>query len=295
MIAISLIGEQPIPNLLPLLYLRPYMAILVYSDRTEKVTRRLQRLLGRHDIKTHTLCTDAYDIQKIQANLQEFLTSQRLEKAELIFNLTGGTKTMVIAAYKLARKYKAPFFYLQSEGKSSILYRYCFNEEEIRYERKTLRSLLTIDDYLGAYLDDPYPQWTGPKDHFEQAIGEALKEAMDEVKVGVTLAPALEVDLVVRVNNQVGVIQAKTGGAALRKDGLNQLNAACEQRYLGTYTYKILVINQRWDDTRTNLLELAEAWRIKVIEVPSFTDATPWLSIEDQEYLRKQVKQVLSG
>lgn len=293
MVIISLIGEQPIPNLLPLRYLKPKRAILVHTDRTKTVAGRLQRLLAP-EIEVLLLHTDPYDINKIQEDLEKSLAG--LERTELAFNLTGGTKTMVMAAYEVARNYGAPFFYLQSEGKSSVLYRYRFEGGEARYEGKeTLPGVLTIKDYLKAHLDDPYPQITGPRHTFEEVVGKALEGAVDEVVVGVTLAPALEVDIVVRLENRVGVIQAKTGSKARTKEGLDQLNAVCEQRYLGTYTQKILVINQRWDHTLTNLRELADAWRIKVIELPSFTDATPYLSDEDQKLLREQVKKVLRG
>lgn len=294
MITISLIGEQPIPNLLPLRYQPPDRAILVCTDRTEAVATRLQRLLNQYSISAQLLPTEAYDILKIREDLQEFLASEGLEGADLVFNLTGGTKTMVMAAYEVAREYRAPFFYLQSEGKRSVLHRYRFEGGEARYEhREILPGVLNIEDYLKAHLDNP--QITGPRHPFEEAIGKALNGTVDEVAVGVTLAPALEVDLVVRLENQVGVIQAKTGSAARRKDGLDQLNAACEQRHLGTYTHKILAINQRWDPTLTNLRELAAAWRITVVELPSFTDATPSLSEEDQKRLQEQVIQVLRG
>ena len=296
MITISLIGHQPIPNLLPLRCQPPDMAILVHTGETANVARRLQRLLERPRVEVRLLPTEAYDVQKIQADLRRFLADTDLEGAELVFNLTGGTKTMMIAAYELAREFKAPFYYLQSEGKRSVLYRYRFEGEKAQYEGKEiLPDIITIDDYLKAHLDDPYPQITGPRHPFEEAIGEALKEVVDEVVVGVSLAQALEVDLVVRKGNQVGVIEAKTGSAALKKDGLEHLNAACEQRYLGTYTHKILVINQRWDHTRTNLRELADAWRITVIELPSFTEETPHLSEEDRRYLQDQVVRVLGG
>lgn len=295
MITVSLIGEQPLPNLLPLRYQLPNAAILVHTDRTRTVAERLRRLLAQK-IKIHMLHTDPYDIHKIREDLEGFLTCEGLEGTQPVFNLTGGTKTMVMAAYEAARKFGAPFFYLQSEGKRSVLYHYQFEGWEAQYKgREILPGVLTIEDYLKAHLDEPYPKITGPREPFEEAISEALKETVDEVVVGVTLAQALEVDLVVRVENQVGVIQAKTGSKAREKTGLDQLNAACEQRYLGTYTHKILAVNQQWDQTQTNLRELANAWRIAVIELPSFTRDTPYLSEEDQKRLREQVIQLLRG
>jgi hypothetical protein len=163
-----------------------------------------------------------------------------------------------------------------------------------------LPSVITIDDYLKAHLDNyPIDAPKRLKDDlgkaFEEEIARALEKTVDEVKVGIPLAGALEVDLVVRKENQVGVIQAKTGKKAGSKEGLDQLNAACEQRYLGTYTHKILVVNQQWDQTRSNLRELAQAWRITVIELPSFNEQHPHLSEEDRQRLRQEVLRVLTG
>lgn len=294
MIAISLIGEQPIPNLLPLRYKPPDVAVLVYTDRTRSTSRRLGQLLRSYSIKVCPLLTDAYNIQQIHDDLKGLIVREKWGQKEIEFNLTGGTKTMVLAAYQVALEYHAPFVYLQSERKQSVLYRYRFQGRKACYVNKeTLPGVITLDDYLRAYLDDY--KTTGPKHPFEEVIGRALAKVVDEVLVGVTLAGALEVDLAVRKENQVGVVQAKTGNAARGKQGLDQLNAACEQRYLGTYTHKILVINQQWDDTQVNLRDLAAAWRIAVIELPSFTNASPQLSSQDEADLQSQVVQILTG
>ena len=45
MILLSLIGEQPIPNLLPILHFAPSSVALAYSDFTEEAAERLKKLL----------------------------------------------------------------------------------------------------------------------------------------------------------------------------------------------------------------------------------------------------------
>jgi len=76
------------------------------------------------------------------------------------------------------------------------------------------------------------------------------------------------------------------------KKGIDQLSTASEPRNLGTYTQKILVSEQVWDHTLSNLRELAEARRI--IELPSFA-ASEDLSAEDAETLRRRVCKVLGS
>jgi hypothetical protein len=291
-VTISLIGEQPIPNLLPLRYQPPDVAVLVHTDRTRRVAQRLEELLAPK-VTVRLLPTDPYDVGKIREDLKKFLAGESGGGEGLEFNLTGGTKTMVLAAYEVAREYNAPFLYLQSEGKQSVLYRYRFKAGKPHYERREIiPEVLKIKDYLEAHVGDC--KVTGARHKFEEEIGNALEGAVDEVMIGVTLAGALEVDLVVRKENQVGVIQAKTGGRARSKEGLRELNAACAREYLGIYTRKILVVDQRWDPTLTNLRDLAEAWGIKVIELPSFSQSGS-LSDEDKKRLRSEVIKVLTG
>lgn len=289
MIMISLIGEQPIPNLLPIRYQPPAVAVLVYSDLTKKAAERLRKLLPP-GCQAVDCPVSAYDIEAIRQALVKLIKDKGWGVPDLLFNLTGGTKAMALAAYLAAAEKQADFLYLQSEGKQTRLYRYKFAAPGTPHvaDDSLLPGLLTIDDYLRAFVDSY--QLTGFANEqegglFERAIHAALQPAVDEIVVGAKLLGALDVDFVVRCANQVGIIEAKTGPGL--KKGLDQLGAAGEQRYLGTYTQKILVSDQQWNHTRSNLRELAEARRIEVIEVPSF-GAQGQLSAEDAARLAQK-------
>lgn len=290
MIMISLIGEQPIPNLLPIRYQPPTVAVLVHSDRTERAARRLERLLPPGCQPVYCPVS-AYDIQTMSRDLTTLIEKQGWKATKLVFNLTGGTKSMALAAYLVAAETRSPFLYLQSEGKQTRLYRYEFEADGTprMVDDRLLPGLITIDDYLRAYVGDY--QLTGFSKSeaggaFERAVYSVLQAEVDEIVAGAKLLGALEVDLVVRCGNQVGIIEAKTGPGV--KKGIDQLNTAGGQRYLGTYTQKILVSDQQWDHTRSNLRELAKARRIEVIEVPSFSTGGQ-LSAEDAERLAQRV------
>ncbi|MGQ9586525.1 MAG: DUF1887 domain-containing protein [Anaerolineae bacterium] len=294
MILVSLIGDQPIPNLLPIRDQPPDVAVLVYSKRTAVAAHRLERMLP-DKCEPVSCLVSAFDIQQTVSDLRSLFLERGWNANEVLFNLTGGTKAMALAAYLVAAGFESPFLYLQSEGKKTRLYQYEF--DATRGPRlssdRLLPGLITIDDYLRAYIDDY--QVTGfAKDKagrlFEQAVYEALKPAVDEIVVGVKLIGALDVDMVVRCDNQVGIIEVKRGSGI--KKGLDQLGAAGEQRYLGTYTYKTLVSDQKWDKTRSNLKELAEARWIEVVEVPSFGTCDR-LSPEDTLRLQNAVRKQL--
>ena len=95
-------------------------------------------------------------------------------------------------------------------------------------------------------------------------------------------------DFVIRLGNQVGVIEAKTKGA---KSGIDQIQAVAEQRYLGTYVAKFLVSGKEVDRNNKNL---ARAYGIEMIELPSYAD-TSKISKSDQQMLRERILRKLGG
>lgn len=290
MIMLSLIGEQPIPNLLPIRYQPPALAVLVHSDFTQAAAHRLEPLLPAGCQPVYCLVS-AYDIEAARGALLRLIEERDWAAGELIFNLTGGTKAMALAAYLAAAAGPAPFLYLQSEGKQTRLYRYGFDPDgrpRVAGDKR-LPGLITIDDYLRAFVS--HYELTGfskePRGGpFEGAIYAALQPVVDEIVAGVKLMGALDVDFVVRCGNQVGIIEAKTGPGV--KKGIDQLNTAGGQRYLGTYTQKLLVSDRRWDRSRSNLRQLAEARRIQIIELPGFGERGQ-LSPEEGEELARRV------
>ncbi len=290
MIIISLIGEQTIPNLLPILDQKPETAVLVYTDRTKGEAERIRRAPSAH-CAWEPLLVAPYDIQGVAQALHGLGAQKEWQASDLLFNLTGGTKAMALAAYQVAQELNAPFFYFQSEGRKSLAHHFVFHKGQAQLTaRREMPTLITIDGYLRLYIDDYHLRGV-VKEPFEQAIGDALSHVVDELLLDVCLKGALEVDVVVRCGNQVGVIEAKTGGKALSKDGLVQINMAGSPDFLGTYTQRMLVIDQLWDN-KSNLRELAQAQRITLIELPSY-HATGQLSPEDTLKLQSEVCQAL--
>jgi len=270
-ILISLIGEQPIPNLLPIRYYGPSATLAVHSDKTEAAAGRLEKLIaGRVDF--WPLPVDAYDIRAIQSAILAEVERRKLAAGDLLFNLTGGTKPMSLAAYFAARELGAPMVYLQSEGKHSRLFRYEFRDgAPIIAEDMILPGLISIGDYLRAYVDNPTERAKVPDDEghrFEQVLVDALRPVVDEIRVGVNLTGVVDIDIVLRCDNQVGILESKLGMNGMKK-AIDQLNTAGGQKYLGTYTQKFLASDQAWSE-RSNLKALAKARQIAIIELPGY-------------------------
>src|SRR5947209_13555639 len=106
-------------------------------------------------------------------------------------------------------------------------------------ERKeVIAESLTVDDYLKA--DGLFEYKNGViREPFEEKVANALRPHVSEIVSGVALG-TLEIDLVIRHRNQVGIAEVKSGRAASRKDGIDQLSTASQREFLGTYTARFL-------------------------------------------------------
>lgn len=293
-VLIQLIGGQPLPNLLPPLHLKPEKTILVCTPQTGQVKQRLESVIG----VCQTICCDAYDIADLTQKLLDALSS--CSGADCIFNLTGGTKAMVLAANQVALQKRSVVVYLESERGQNVLYRYRYDDMGmLRLERKeTLPALINIQKFLDAHLGAGKWEERGPsKDSggpFERAVADALKQGLPgaEVKQGVRFLgsadgkrPQVDLDIVVRCGNQFARIECKdTNKPSL--DAAKQLNLVTE--LLGTYTRKFIVTTSPPSEDHK---AVHEATRTNVIWLSSFAQGA--LSEEDRGKLVSEIKQAL--
>lgn len=298
MLLLSLIGDQPIPNLLPIRHLQAAENLLVYTTRTRERARLLRKLIGGS--LQDDLPVDAYDFQAILAKLQE-----RVSGIETVqFNLTGGTKMMALAAYALAVQRRADFLYVESEKHHSQLYRYGFeNGLPTLREKSLMPTLITAADYLNAHLPgfretgfstDDYGQ-INEGGLFERAVYNALKQRGIDVLAGVrpdNVSDQIEIDLVFRIDNQVGIAEVKLGGGESGKRGLDQLKMAGEQIYLGTYTAQFMIVAAPRLYGRA--AGLANQRGITVIHLPEYQQGQP-LPAPAANRLVSQIAQRLVG
>jgi len=290
---ISLVGHQPIPILIPALHLQPEANTLVYTKDTQSVADRLSSLLENCSL----VRVDPYRYDSTEEQLSDHIP---LDGA-CTFNVTGGTKLMALAAYSLASEHQHPIIYLNSQFRRNVLYSFSFQDGTFsRKDRETIDELLNIDQYLRAHL--PGYDVEGPHKEdgrisyggeFEKAIRDVLDNApeIDEVMVGVRphgVAENIEIDLVVRVKNQVGIIEAKTGGDH-PKQGIDQLTTL-SRRYLGTYTHKFYIMASPPKDSRYKAV--AAKNDIHVLELKSYREGQ--FRKQDRLRLVRRVKEKMS-
>src|SRR5258706_1085816 len=94
-IMIALVGEQPLPNFLPVRHYHPSDVLLVYTARTQQKYEYLKETLQK-EVKVRGLQTEPYDISAIakKALDEELDNFGTILPQPLVFNFTGGTKTI---------------------------------------------------------------------------------------------------------------------------------------------------------------------------------------------------------
>ena len=293
---IALVGEQPMPVLLPALYLKPAETILVATTETKLVAERLTKLIkaSRHiEVKPYEITSTVQTLDKELAG-----------KKDIIVNLTGGTKTMAIAAFALVARTKTEFVYFQTE-KETVLKRYQFTEQGLssKARERNLPDLISAADYLNAHLPG-FRQEGFSKDEtgqlsfggkFEKCVYDALKKSGFEVLAGVRpegVGDQIEIDLVIRLGNRVGIAEVKMGDKEGKrpKSGIDQLSTAGSREYLGTYTSKFLILANRLPKS---LHKLAGEKKVTVIDTLNYLDGQP-LSTTDTGRLANIIKEKLT-
>jgi hypothetical protein len=293
---INLIGEQPIPNLLSVLYLKPDETKILFSSTTEKVARRIERLIP--NCSKHII--EPYNIQEIKSSLDSILEKEK----RYIVNITGGTKIMSLALYEAAVARRADFVYLQSEGNQSILFVYSFDQNsKLHHKEILLPELITIDTYLRAHLseytfseDNPHANPSGFE--FEKKITNHLTSNGFEVLSNIRPkgeGNQLEIDLVLRLRgtNNVGIAEVKLGDKKEEgpKKGIEQLALASQREYLGTYTQRFLITSRILSP---KIKELAIAHKIIIIDEIEETRNGTDLTDDAKRKLITRLKEKLS-
>ncbi|MFZ1753942.1 MAG: hypothetical protein WBO46_01620 [Caldilineaceae bacterium] len=296
---IMLAGEQAAPNLLPVRHYQPSQVLLLHSafPRSQQTAENVRSLLAEYQVKL--ISVNAYEPYEIY----QALKSHAGTLSGALLNVTGGTKPMSFGALLYSLHMQITPFYVRSQQSRTEIDIYRFDDAGIPRVLRTeeIQDTISIDDYLTTYFGKEYAftsYGVGPGQAFEEALHRLLEPNVDEVKIGWKHnSGAVDVDLILRCNNQIGIVEAKTGGAAGRADGIKQLAVAGGQRFFGTYTKRFLVVDQDWSQKK-NLQSLADALGIVVISLPSFsksrsidTDDTQALVSMVQKSLGKPISQ----
>lgn len=290
---IALVGGQLLPNFLPVRYYHPEDLLLVYTDGTRKQFNQLKAML-KQETNVMELETDPYDIAKIIHDLEEKLHSPGLADKPLLFNLTGGTKTMSLASYQIAQLQTAPMFYLQSEGKQNRIYYYTWQQKQLASSNnEIIPECIQLREFFDLHFGPGQWKETVPAintgGYFESAIAETLRTHGFEVLTGVkAMGEQIEIDVAARFENRFAIIEAKTGKEGKALKGIQQLSNAV--RHLGTYTQSLYVITVSPSESHKTI---TEASRIKVVSLTNYVSGSTTLETDDIATLLTTVNSAL--
>lgn len=106
----------------------------------------------------------------------------------------------------------------------------------------------------------------------------------------ITLPGNLEVDLVVRIGHRVAVLEIKSRNKARGIGGIYQLNTVALERFLGSHTAKVLVLDRAPEQ---NNQVVASSQGIRVVVLPSWQEGR--LSVGDAQRLTQEVRTALGA
>lgn len=289
---IALVGDQPLSNFLPVKYYQPQKVLLIYTTKTRQKYEYLQATLQK-DANVDALEVEPYDILAI-AQAIDAKIPKKTPSPSLLFNLTGGTKPMPLAAYQVAQQRKAPMMYLQSEGKNTCVYHYLREDQQLRLvDNELLPEIATLQDIFDLHLGPGNWQEDGSGRRegsvFEDAIVDVLRLNGYEVMVGVNaMNGQMDVDVAVRFGNQYGIIEAKMGRNGVRLDGIKQLSNAA--RHLGTYSQTLFVITVPPQGAQRMMVK---ASNIEVVSLPTYEQSSNTLPAAETAKLLDRVGKTL--
>lgn len=151
MIYLALVGEQPMPVLLPLWQEKRFTSVqLIASETTLPVAEFLTDYIRNDPAmgvrKVHSvIVVDAFDLESARADLHGLLFKHRYHK--VVFNLTGGTKMMSIAAQQAAGGTHAGLLYVSAEKRSLIYFSACSGE----MQTIPIRVKVSVEQYFNAH------------------------------------------------------------------------------------------------------------------------------------------------
>jgi len=297
---ISLLGTQPILNLMAIRALQPEEILFVGTRDTHATAQHLQSLVGSQAIVHQSEIVDPYDAPFMIKAINKKLRKLKWQAQETLFDLSGGSKLMFYAATELAKAHESPAVDIERIGYRYRIRQIEFQDHQIVMTRdEYLPTLISIADYLNCYLPGFQEDGFSRDAHgrvdiggrFESAVYNTLAEHVDEVLAGVRpkgVAEQIEIDLIVRQGNNVGIIEAKTG---VKKAGIDQLDTAGNPHYLGDFLAKLLVTGRYLPRAHKALATVQE---IRVVELPGYNDHSG-LSSQEQRILVQAVQQALSG
>ncbi|MCX8063183.1 MAG: DUF1887 family CARF protein [Anaerolineales bacterium] len=269
LVLLSLVGEQPIPNLLPLRQFTHYTEVqFVASATTRGVAKQLQKAIQQDETLQHlqalkTLEVPPYHIGDARTKIVAALLQHQAQGKTIHVNLTGGTKLMSLAALQAAYGSGVTLMYVSTEEKQIIWLASDGSEQS----REPIQVRVDVWQYLNAHGLEvetvPVNPFAAPPpkegDELEKQVYDLLKNSglFDDVRRNLHIRKQNgkkqvrnELDVVVTRNGRMAVISCKSGnvesetGRRAYHQAIYELSAISRREAAGIYCGKVLVSSQ---------------------------------------------------
>lgn len=271
---ISLIGEQPIPNLLPLWQFQDFTETqFIASEATLNVAETMSKAIRQDDQLSQlnvlpTVTLEPYNIGLARAAISATLSEHLLVGKEICLNLTGGTKIMSLAALQTAFGSGIKLMYVSTEENRIIF----LASDGAELHSQPIKVKISVEQYLKAHglevssnqnFDPNYYQFAAPPpkegDELEELVYKAAKESnlFDDVRRKIHIRKQTqqgevknELDILAIRNGRLVVCSCKSFSSekldkvreAIRK-AIYELSSLSRREATGIYCGKILVID----------------------------------------------------
>lgn len=263
MIYLSLVGEQPMPILLPLWQDSGYSALqLIATPITLAVAKAIGTFINKdsalRSLKVLPVVTvDAYDLNKSTDMIRQILL--KFGDNRVILNLTGGTKIMSIAAMQAARGKSIVLLYVSMEERNLIY----FSTETAKTKSVPINVKISVDQYLNAHgletsdsqnfgyrYSDIAPAKEG--DELEEKVFTLARDSgvFDDVRRNLHIRKATgdhfvtnELDVVATHNGSLVVCSCKSG--KIGNQALYELTSLSRREVAGIYCGKALASSKK--------------------------------------------------
>ncbi len=254
---ISLVGEQPIPNLIPLWQHPERYSSVLFCMTTETLNQfALLKQAIRSDARLSHITVenpaalDAYQIQSAAQKISAMVKQN--PNAAAILNLTGGTKLMSIAGFSVCLEFSLPFLYVSTQEGAIIEH----DSSGAEISKEAIQVNVSVAQYLAAhglemYSPHPYSDLEPPKagDELEALVYETALSCgkFDDVQRNVHIRrPGRVNDVkneldVVFTRNGVMVVCSCKSGKRITKEMLYELSSLSRRESAGIYCRKILI------------------------------------------------------
>jgi len=284
MYCLTLVGEQPMPILMPLWQLPEITDLqLVATLETEDVAKRLEGIVKSDDalkgIRVHDrLIVSAYNLADTQKKVSQAIYNNQNQR--VLVNLTSGTKIMSLGCVQAAQSLDAQLVYVSTQTRELLFFHYVSKKEwtekiDIAINCFQYFNAHGFDASLNPNFKSPFAPIMPPKegDQLENTIYQLCQESelFDDVQKDLYVRKRLpdqagainELDIVVTHNGSLAICSCKSG--KLFNDPLYELSSLASRELAGIYCKKFLITSHKEEEIPAGIKDRAMGFGIQII------------------------------